>query len=195
MALKAKESKKNFKTFLKNNLEIVVKCNMKKVNYLDVTLDLESGIYRPYRKPDNETNYIHVESNHPPNIIKEIPRSVQTRLSNLSSDENIFSQTTTYYKEALHKSGHNHEFQYSPGENKRRTKRKRKIIWFNPPYNKNLSTNIGKFFLNLINKHFPKEHKFHKIFNKNNVKVSYSCMPNIKSIIEHTTRIYYYQPT
>ena len=35
----------------------------------------------------------------------------------------------------------------------------------------------------MIKKHFPQGHKFHKIFNKNNVKVSYSCMANMKSII------------
>ena len=32
---------------------------------------------------------------------------------------------------------------------------------------------------------FPKKHTFNKIFNKNNVKVSYSCMQNIKAIINN----------
>ena len=42
----------------------------------------------------------------------------------------------------------------------------------------------------LINKHFPRHHKFYKLFNKNNVKVSYSCMPNMKSIINmHNKKI------
>ena len=43
-------------------------------------------------------------------------------------------------------------------------------------------TTSVNFFL-LIQKHFPNNHKYHKIFNKNNVKISYSCMANIKSII------------
>ena len=47
----------------------------------------------------------------------------------------------------------------------------------------NVSTNIGRNFLNLIDKHFPSHHKLHKIFNRNTVKVSYSCMRNVKSII------------
>ena len=34
--------------------------------------------------------------------------------------------------------------------------RQRKIIWFNPPYSVNVETNIGKTFLKLIDKHFPK---------------------------------------
>ena len=31
------------------------------------------------------------------------------------------------------------------------------------------------------NFHFPKEHKFHKIFNRNTLKLSYSCMSKIKT--------------
>ena len=32
----------------------------------------------------------------------------------------------------------------------------RNIIWFNPPYSMNVQTNIGREFLNLVSKHFPK---------------------------------------
>ena len=66
--------------------------------------------------------------------------------------------------------------------------RKRNIIWFNPPFSKNVATKIGRYFLNLVDKHFPRDHKFHKIFNRNNIKVSYSCMPNIKSAINSHNR-------
>ena len=59
--------------------------------------------------------------------------------------------------------------------------RKRKVIWFNPPYSINVATNVGHDFLNLVSKHFPPHHKFFKIFNRNNMKISYSCMPNMKS--------------
>ena len=56
-------------------------------------------------------------------------------------------------------------------------------IWFNQPFSKTVSTKIGHYFLNLLDKLFPKNHKFHSIFNRNNVKVSYSCTRNMKSII------------
>ena len=36
------------------------------VNYLDVMLNLNNGSYSPYKKPNEETNYIHVNFNHPP---------------------------------------------------------------------------------------------------------------------------------
>ena len=69
-------------------------------------------------------------------------------------------------------------------EENQKHKRKRNIIWFNPPYSTNVKTNVGKTFLQLVCKHFPKEHPpVHKIFNKNTLKISYSCMRNIGSMI------------
>ena len=68
-------------------------------------------------------------------------------------------------------------------DNQEKKKRKRNIIWYNPPYSMNVKTNIGKLFFRLLQKHFPKTHKFYKIFHKNCVKLSYSNMGNIASII------------
>ena len=70
----------------------------------------------------------------------------------------------------------------------RKRKRQRNILWFNPPYRKTVKTKTGKFFLQLIKKRFPKDHKFHKIFNRNTLKLSYSCMPNIKTKIKTHNR-------
>ena len=66
--------------------------------------------------------------------------------------------------------------------------RKRKIIWFNPPYSKSVKSNIGRIFLRLLSKHFPRNHTMHKIFNRNTVKISYSCMRNISSIVSSHNR-------
>ena len=69
-------------------------------------------------------------------------------------------------------------------------KRKRKVICFNPPLN--VKTNVGKIFLKLVNRHFPKENPSHKIFNKNTLKVSYSCMSNVASVLSaHNRNILY----
>ena len=184
--------KKDFQKLFKNHgLDIIIQTNMKVVNFLDVTLNLNDAIYRPYHKPDNETNYVHVKSNHPPCIIKQIPLAIEKRLSNLSANEDIFKNSTMHYTEALKRSGYVHNFQYNPDQLQHRNKnRKRKIIWFNPPFNKNVATPIAKQFLNLIKKHFPRNTKYHKIFNKNTIKVNYSCMPNVKSIIStHNKKI------
>ena len=74
--------------------------------------------------------------------------------------------------------------------NRQNRNRKRKVIWYNPPFNKSVQTNIGEQFLNLVQKHFPEENKFHQIFNKNNVKVSYSCNQNMANIIrKHNNKV------
>ena len=73
-------------------------------------------------------------------------------------------------------------------QQKRRNQNTQKKIWFNPPYSKNVSTKIGNQFLKLINKHSPRHHRFYKLFNKNNVKVSYICMSNMKNIIKCITK-------
>ena len=54
-------------------------CYLKTVNYLDITLDLNTGTYKPYHKPNDETLYIHAKSNHPANILKQLPISIYTR--------------------------------------------------------------------------------------------------------------------
>ena len=61
--------------------------------------------------------------------------------------------------------------------------RKKNIIWFNLPFSYNVSTNIGKKFFSLLGKHFPKAHRLHKLFNRNNVKFSYSSLTNFQSLI------------
>ena len=77
----------------------------------------------------------------------------------------------------------------APVENARRN-RNRKVIWFNPPYSLNVKTNIGKVFLKLVRKHFPRSHKLSKIFNLNTIKISYSSMPNVKNLIkQHNSKI------
>ena len=47
--------------------------NLRIVNYLNITLDLDDGSFKPYRKPDDNIQYINKESNHPPNLIKHLP--------------------------------------------------------------------------------------------------------------------------
>ena len=52
-----------------------------------------------------------------------------------------------------------------------------------------MKTNIGKVVFKLLHKHFRKTHKFYKIFNKNNVKLTYSSMLNMASIIASHNKV------
>ena len=77
-------------------------------------------------------------------------------------------------------------------ESNQTSKRKRNIIWYNPPYSMNVKTNVGKVFFKLLRKNFPPSHPMYTIFNTNKVKVSYSCFCNIGLIISsHNKKILY----
>ena len=110
---------------------------------------------------------------------------IEKRISDLSATQEIFDNAKGYYEEALRTSGYDNKLRYvqpqaNPGKRKNR---QRNIIWFNPPYSNNVKSKVAEEFLKLIDKHFPLRHKFRKLFNRNNVKVSYSSMTNISSII------------
>ena len=61
---KQKNKKVIQKFFKDKGLQIILKCNLKIVCYLDVTSSLNDSIYRPFHKPNEETTDIHVRSDH-----------------------------------------------------------------------------------------------------------------------------------
>ena len=179
------------KTFReKFKLKITIEINDLQVSFLDVTLSLIDGSFKPYMKPNNLPVYINAQSNHPPNIIKRIPSMIQDRINNISSSKEIFDRSSRVYNDALKKSGFKQQIKFKPKTNKVKKHRSRKIIWFNPPYSINVRTNVAKKFLNIVSKNFPKSHRLNKLFNRNNLKVSYSCLPNVSCIISgHNKKI------
>ena len=105
--------KKKFQKLSKEkDLDIIAQCNSKITHYLDITLNLDDGTNRPYKKPNEKTNYIHFNSDHPPLIIKEIPQSIEQRPSTLSSSKNIFWESAIYYEQCLKNSGYKTKLQY-----------------------------------------------------------------------------------
>ena len=110
----------------------------------------------------------------------------------LSSNEQLFDSEKPIYEAALKSAGYNTNLKYSPPNpnQPKKDKRKRNVIWYNPPFNSDVKTNVAEEFLRLIDKHFPRNSDLHKNFNRNNVKVSYSCMPNMSLIIaSHNKKI------
>ena len=174
------------KIFADLGLKITIQINLKVINYLDITLNLHTGKYYPYRKPNDRPLYINHQSNHPPKIIENIPSSVSRRLTDISSDRTVFEEAKPLYNDALRESGYNKGVQYLENRKagKKRKNRPRNITWFNPPYSQNVATNVGRKFRSLVKKHFPKKSKLHKIFNTNTLKLSYCCMPNMAAIIK-----------
>ena len=168
------QQKRYFKTL---GFQVDLKINLHKVNFLD-TFKLRSGIYRPYKKPNNKLLYIYTLSNDSPLIIRQLPRSTNKRLSGNFSNKTVSESTKSEYRDAL-KSGFKSILKYKPKNTPRKNRnRRRNIIWFNSLFNKNATT-----FFRLLDKHFPISNRLHKIFDRNTVKVSYSCMKNVSQII------------
>ena len=116
-------------------------------------------------------------SNHPPNIIKQLPKTIEQQQFNNSSNETLFNEAAPLYEKALSEAGYDVKLKYNSNKKTQQKNRKRNIIWFNPPYSKYVVTKVGHYFLKVL------DHKLHKIFNRNTVKVSCSCTKDIKSII------------
>ena len=164
-------------------------------------MNLNEQTYEPYRKPNNEPVYINIQSNHPPNIIADIPKAISKRLTNISCNKNAFDRNVGIYQVALKNSGFDGKITCNDQSEHRRCKprrnmynvnieetnqarkRKRAIICYNPPYSMNVKPNKGKTFFKLLQKHLLATHHIYTIFNKNKIKISYSCFPNLGSII------------
>ena len=174
-----------------HNLKITLEANLIQEDFLDITFNLKSEKYWPYRKPTNQLLYINSKSNHPPPIKKQIPQMVSGRLSQNSWNQKVFDQATSIYQEALKKSGFTEKIQYTSTHTNKNGKsnRKRKVTWFNPSFNDAVSTNIGKEFFKLQDKHFPAHHKLHKICNRNTIKMGYAACPMFNLSSADTTKI------
>ena len=64
----------------------------------------------------------------------------------MKNTKNKYTATTT----------NNNNINNNDNNNPRTSKQQKiNIIWSNPPFSKNIATKIGRYFLNLIGKHFP----------------------------------------
>ena len=109
-----KKEKLSLKFKIKDiGFSIDIQTNLKEVNFLDVTLNLENGTYRPYKKPNDKLLCIHSSSNHPPQIIKQLPNSISERVSKNYSNQEIFNTAKVKYEDALKKSGYSVNSKYT----------------------------------------------------------------------------------
>ena len=163
--------KKAFNKLFKNEFKLntISETSLKVVNLVNLTLNLSTGKYIPYNKPDNKPLYINVNSNHPPNIIQNLPESISQRTNKLSSDKTVFNNSKELFNNSLSNSGFGHKIKFqSLTENQDRNRKRnrgRKIARFNVPYSCNVATTTDKNFLLLIDKHFQKAHQVLKVFN------------------------------
>ena len=87
-------------------LNITAETNLFQTDFLDVTFNLKSNKFFPYRKPNDHLLYINNQSNHPPSIRKQLPDMINNRISKSSHNQDSFKQTSPLYTEALKNSGY-----------------------------------------------------------------------------------------
>ena len=165
--------------------------DLKIVDFLDLTFNFNNGKYYPYQKLNDSPLYINKLSNHPHSILNQLPAAISWRLTDISYDAEVFKEATPLYNDALKESWFTESVKCISSLKKQKLMPKRnhpiKIMWFNPPCSKNVTTRIGKKFLRSMDKHFSEGSELHKIFNRSTVNISYSCMPNIGTIIKRRT--------
>ena len=184
--------KKIVAMFKEEGFRITTEANLIATSFLDVWLNLEDGSFKPFVKTNANTKYVSPQSSHPPSIIRNIPDSISRRLSSISSSKEEFDKEADYYQIALDQAGYKEKLEFKMQEDGMNTKksRGRNVMWFNPPFASNVSTNIGRRFIQLVKKHFPASSELHKIFNTKTLKISYSCCPSMEALIaSHNNRV------
>ena len=105
----------------------------------------------------------------------------------MSSDEQMFNQVVAPYQVALDNAGYSHKLKYEKldiqkmnkkSQKKNKKQRKRRIFWFNPPYDMAVKTKIGKKFLEIVDRCFPPGDVLRPHFNRHTV-ISYRTLSNM----------------
>ena len=87
--------------FKEEGLSITIDTNLTETDFLDVTFNLATGKFFPFRKPNNVPLYIHTKSNHPSTIIKDLPKIINKRICELSCNKDEFDKAKLLYEKSL----------------------------------------------------------------------------------------------
>ena len=101
---------------------------------------LENESYQPYRKSNDKPIHINKKSNHPPSILKHLPTAISSRISDLSCNRTEFDEAIPLYEDEVQSSRYTDPLMYCNRKSSTRPKRSRQrcIMWYNPPYSKNV---------------------------------------------------------
>ena len=114
--------------FNEEGLIITVDTNLIETDFLGVTFNRATGKFFPFRKPNSVPLYINVKTNHPSTIIKDIPKMINKRLSELSCNKDEFDKAKLLYEKSLQESGYKKSMSYAQTEVKSNKNRSRNII-------------------------------------------------------------------
>ena len=114
--------------FKEEGLTITIDTNLIETDFLDVTFNLATGKFCPFRKPNNLPLYINVKSKHPLTIIKDLPKMINKRLSELSCNKDEFDKTKLLYEKSLQESGYKTSISYAQTKVKTNKKSEHNLI-------------------------------------------------------------------
>ena len=102
------------------------------------------------------------------------------------SGEEEYKMEVDQYQHALKEAGYEEMLVYTNQDKEQergpgRKTRRRKVIWFKPPWSSNVKTNIAGRFISFLKKHFPPKSDLYHLFIDKKVKVSYSTCPNMQA--------------
>ena len=104
--------KRLYKLFEEFGFSLDVTTDLKITDYLDVSLNLYSGTVSPFRKRNQDLRYVNRGSNHPIQVFKHVPKGIEHRLSNNSSNKEIFERSKQEYEEAFKNDGYRVNLEY-----------------------------------------------------------------------------------
>ena len=126
-----RKRKEIIKVFKHYDLSITIETNIRTVNFLDTTFDLINNTYKAYQKPNDEPLHINKHSNHPTSVLRQFPKSIRKRISEISSNEEIFKLSVRIYEKALKDSGFHEKLVYNKQNttsNEQNEKKKRLVL-------------------------------------------------------------------
>ena len=101
--------KKRVKNSKGCGIEITIKGNLKMVNFFHVTFNLHKNTSHKESQITSLAILIH-----PPTTIRELPKSIGKRLSELSCNKQILEKAIPPYNDAFKKSGFKENLAYKP---------------------------------------------------------------------------------
>ena len=111
--------RKNIIVLFKNEkLSITLEINLFETDFLDVTFNLATEKFFSFRKPNNQSLYINVKSNHPPTILTYLPNTVNKRFSDLSCNEVEYVKAKPLYETALNENRNETTMTYTKNNKK-----------------------------------------------------------------------------
>ena len=77
-----------------------------------MSFDLNTDVYKAFKKPNNKPLYINASSNHSPSVLKQITKSVSKRITTNSCNEDIFPKSVPLHNPILKDYGFNVNIKY-----------------------------------------------------------------------------------